>query len=513
MSSEQGTHNSISASHLDRRRFLKSMAVGTAALVESPGVLRPESGPLAEAMSSDKEVFSQRGYYIILSRMPNFGLSDWKAILNHMQEDQCNFLILWVGGGFRSRKFPITWQYNREHRNIENDFVRDLIDYGHSLGIKIVLGFTPFSYDGVNQYSLEHPELKAVQKDGTLAKLDGMDCWGYALNPSRPQAQKFMLEYASEMYFDFYPNADGLFIESSDYTICYCPDCIGHYYEREFEFIQAISNRVWEKQSASTIIVYPHYFSSAAIPMFGHGVEEKYDPRWTLFFTPHSAPIQKQLVEKASKCISWEPMVLGTPEQVKSGCLKAQQSNIGGLVFTLECYSFVSHYPEDDGNWHLIGSRMKPFGYTWLPDGADPYGYLLTRVLRIAFREFGRNPNLSLQGYRSVLKKEIFEESTPASAVDDLLEWQRAYVTNRTWYIPGPVMAPQFLAWQLELGHVKPTQIEEYQGMLEGLKRIRRKYREPFQDSSVKEMMSGIDWVLAQWEGKERTFLTIYPNT
>src|SRR2546426_4625845 len=41
-------------------------------------------------------------------------------------------------------------------------------------------------------------------------------CWGYALNPSRREAQTFMLEYAREMFFDFYPNADGLMIESSD---------------------------------------------------------------------------------------------------------------------------------------------------------------------------------------------------------------------------------------------------------------------------------------------------------
>jgi hypothetical protein len=484
------------------------MAGGTVAFLEPRAVPSAESGPQGQATPSMKEVFSPRGYYLILPRMPTFGLSEWRSILNHMREDQCNFLILWVAGGFRSRKFPITWQYNREHRNIEKDFVGELIDFGHSLGIKIVLGFTPFAYDGVNQYPLEHPELKAYQKDGKLAKLDGMDCWGYALNPSRPQAQKFMLEYASEMYFDFYPNADGLFIESSDYSICYCPDCIGHYYEREFQFIQAISQRVWARRNDATIIVYPHYFSSAEIPMFGHGAAEKYDPRWTLFFTPHSAPIQEQLVEKASKSISWEPMILETPEQVKSGCQKAQQANIGGLVFTLECYSFVSHYPEDGGNWHLIGSRMKPFAYAWLPDGEDPYAYPLTRVLRIAFREFSRNPDLSLEAYRSVLKTEIFAESTPASAVDDLLEWQKAYVTNRTWYMPGPVIAPHFLTWQLELGHVTPLQLEQYRGMLEGLKRIRRKYREPSHDPSVNAMMSGIDWVLAQWQGKEQILLT-----
>ena len=44
-----------------------------------------------------------------------------------------------------------------------------------------------------------------------------------------------MIEYAREMAFDFYPNADGLMIESSDYNVCRCAECSGNYYEREFK--------------------------------------------------------------------------------------------------------------------------------------------------------------------------------------------------------------------------------------------------------------------------------------
>ena len=54
----------------------------------------------------------------------------------------------------------------REHENVRQDFVRDLIDHAHTRGIKVLLGFTPFGYDGVNQYPLEHPETRAVGKDG-----------------------------------------------------------------------------------------------------------------------------------------------------------------------------------------------------------------------------------------------------------------------------------------------------------------------------------------------------------
>src|SRR4051812_1605459 len=171
------------------------------------------------------EPVQTRGYYMTFMRMPTFGLPQWKQMVDCIADDGGNTLLLWTAGGFRSKKFPVTWQYNSEHKNVESDFARELIDYAHGKGIKVLLCFTPFSYDGVNQYPLEHPELKARQKNGQPANYWGMHSWGYNLCPSRPESQKFMLEYVREMFFEFYPNADGLMIESSDYAICYCPDC------------------------------------------------------------------------------------------------------------------------------------------------------------------------------------------------------------------------------------------------------------------------------------------------
>src|SRR5687767_8345648 len=105
--------------------------------------------------------FAIRGYYMTFMRMPRWGLPEWKEAVDCMQEDGANTVILWMGGGFRSKKFPITWKYNEEHGNVRDDFGRDLIDYAHSKGVRVLLGFTPFGYDGVNQYPIEHPELKA----------------------------------------------------------------------------------------------------------------------------------------------------------------------------------------------------------------------------------------------------------------------------------------------------------------------------------------------------------------
>src|SRR5262245_30250031 len=67
------------------------------------------------------------GYYMTFMRMPVMELADWKDSFDCIAEDEANAVVLWMGGGFRSKRFPITWAYNREHKNIEHDFVRELI--------------------------------------------------------------------------------------------------------------------------------------------------------------------------------------------------------------------------------------------------------------------------------------------------------------------------------------------------------------------------------------------------
>ena len=184
-----------------------------------------------------------RGYYMTFMRMPLMGLPEWKQAVDCLQEDESNVVVLWLGGAFASKKYPITWEYNREHKNVQKDFVRELIDYAHGKKIRVLLGFTPFGYDGANQYAIQHPELKAKKADGKPVDSFGIHCWGWSLCPSQKASREFMLEYAREMAFQFYPNADGLLIESSDYNVCRCAECKEHFYEREFEFVRTISQR------------------------------------------------------------------------------------------------------------------------------------------------------------------------------------------------------------------------------------------------------------------------------
>ena len=132
-------------------------------------------------------------------RMPTFGLEVWREILDDAVAEGANTIILWIVGAFRSRKFPITWQWAKAHENVKKDFTRQLIAHAHRRGIKVLLGFTPFGYDGVNQLPLEKPELKAVGQDGKPVAEFGIGCWGWNLCPAKAESQRFMREYAREM--------------------------------------------------------------------------------------------------------------------------------------------------------------------------------------------------------------------------------------------------------------------------------------------------------------------------
>jgi hypothetical protein len=132
---------------MNRREFIATI---TAAALALPSLA---NGAVAAP------VFARRGYYLCLMRMPTFGLAVWREILDDIAEDGGNTVVLWMGGGFRSKKFPITWQWTKDHANVRQDFSRELIEHAHRRGIQVLLGFTPFGYDGVNQLPLEKPGL------------------------------------------------------------------------------------------------------------------------------------------------------------------------------------------------------------------------------------------------------------------------------------------------------------------------------------------------------------------
>ena len=423
------------------------------------------------------EPFNIRGYYITFMRMPVMGLPEWKQAIDCFAEDDVNLVVLWMAGGFKSKKYPITWQYNSDHANVTNDFARELIDYAHSKKIRVLLGFTPFGYDGVNRYGIEHPELKAKKADGTPVDQFGIHSWGWNLCPAREESQRFMREYITEMVFEFYPNADGLLIESSDYNICRCERCGPNYYEHEFSFVKWISDQVLARDPDALVVMFPHYFSGEKVPgMDAVAARQPFDRRWGLVFSPHSSHFNAELIEQARETLYWsDAPILGTPQRVAEAARTARQNGVSGFVPSLEAFSYVTQHPEG-GEPGQVGIRRKAFALETTGEGRMPYDSLLARVQRFAFREFSRDPDLAFSEFQKRLGAYFFGENASAESTEDLLELQRIFTFESTWYWPSPLTDPEFFASRAKRLNWPSDKLEIYRKNLERLRAIAEKY-------------------------------------
>ena len=453
--------------------------------------------------------FRHRGYYMIPTRYPTAGLDVWKSIVDDVRDDGGNLIIYWVSGGFKSRKFPETWAHNADHENVKADFTRELIDHAHARGIKVLLGFSPFAYDGVNRHTLEHPDLGAIGKDGKPAPEGGIFGWGRSLCPAREGSRRFMLDYAREMAFDFYPNADGLFIESTDYGTCQCPECGPKYYDNEYKFVRAISDEAWAKDPKAMIVVYPHYFSGEETSNEGPkavGARQALDPRWTLFFTPHSTKINADLIKKAKDSLYWDPSpIFGTPAKVRDGARLARDNGFSGYVPTLEAYSYVPIRPEHDGMKWLVGRRQAPLGVGWVPPDKSPYRELPLRVIRLAYREFGRDPDLTLEAFKARLGDELFGKDATPARVDDALTLQAAINRERDWYKPSPLLEPLLVEEMKAAGKLKPAKAAEYKAAIGTLRGVAD--RNQGGPGAVGALGRDARWIVDLWAGENASLL------
>jgi hypothetical protein len=454
----------------------------------------------AKATATTNEPFAIRGYYTTFMRMPTFGLPEWKQMIDGMKEDGANFLVLWTAGGFRSKAFPITWRYNASHKNVRRDYARELIDYAHGQGIKVVLGFTPFAYDGANQYPLEHPELKATQKNGQPANFWGLHAWGYNLCPAREASQTFMRDYVREMFFEFYPNADGLLIESSDYAICHCADCRGKFFDHEFAFVRQISDDVWRTKGDALIFVYPRYFSTSQVPELGvSGSRQEFDPRWSLSFTPHSAPIHDALAKQARSSVYWnDGLTIGTPSKIRDGARIARQRGLSGYITSCEPFSCIDGPPGSNK------PRQKPFHMEWLRDGEMPLNELPVRVNRTAYREWTRQPALTDKGFYEILGRELFGPGATAQNIEDVLFVQDCWFNDANWFKSPRLHRPADLMVSAKHEKWPAERMQPYLDRLKRLREIQRRYS-PSRSITERQLHDVSAWIVRQWDEAERS--------
>lgn len=502
---------------MTRRRALQwSFGMATYPWRGTPGLAGDPPPGSSDSVSASVEgsapeaapAFTIRGYYITFMRMPVMGLAEWRRAVDGFAADAVNTLVLWMPGGFRSRKFPLTWGYNAEHPNVRQDFARELVDYAHTKKIRVLLGFTPFGYDGVNRMPLQHPDWKARKADGSPVEEFGIHSWGWSLCPARAEVRDFMREYLREMILDFYPNADGLMVESSDYNVCLCADCRARPYEEEFRLTREISGEVWKRNPGATILVYPHYFTGRQVPgLETAAVRQTFDPRWGLMFTPHSAHFDEDLIRQA-KCslFSGPEAVLGTPSSVAEAVKSAKAHGVSGYLPSLEAFSYPVSRAEG-GEPFFIGQRRRPFGLDPAKEGLMPYDALLVRVQRLAVREFGRDPALSPADFGQILGKTFFSDAATPQKIADLLELQRVWTFEADWYWSSPLLDPAFFKARSRRLNWPPEKLAAYQRNLDSLRAIAARCA-PETDAVSREMFRLASEILQRWGSDTPSGLT-----
>jgi hypothetical protein len=296
-------------------------------------------------------------------------------------------------------------------------------------------------------------------------------------------------------------------IESSDYAICHCDDCGPKFFEKEFAFVRTISEELWAKEPEAMVVVYPHYFSGAEVPGFGvKAAKLPFDPRWTLFFTPHSAHLDPTLIKQARSSLWWDDSpALRRPQDIQAGARRAREAGVTGYVPSLESFTFVATEAEEGQAW-LKGRRQVPLGMGWLKVGDPPYDELPMKVNRIAYREFSRDPDSPFDDYKEMLRLEVFGPNAEPQTVEDLLTLQAVFATERTWCQPSPLVSPERVRAMKDRGELTPRERADYQAALERVRVIEQRHREPTSYGEI-ELHRVAEWVVDQWRGEDRPIL------
>jgi hypothetical protein len=471
----------------------------------STGSAHATPSPVPDHPVTPSAVPVGRGYYLTFCRIPTAGLGTWRSIMDSFAEDGVERVVLWMGGAFRSRKYPITWQYNKAHRNVRENFVGEVIDYAHTRDIRILLGFTPYTYDGTNQYAFERPDLKALQSNGRLARMQGIHSWGYNLDPTKADTKRFMLEYAREMYFDFYPNADGLLIESSDIDICTGGACGGpkHYYEIEYEFVRQLSDEVWAQDPDADILVHPNYFVGGA-----GGAELPYDPRWTVIFSPWT--VNLDLARRVSRAYYFDLDVISQPPgNVRASVRWVHDHGFAAYVPSQEFFTFVAQHAEFSET-NLVGQQLRPFGFDFLDLDENPYRDPIVAVNRVAVREYAENPELPNADFRARLGQAVFGNAATDQDIADLLFLHDfCYGRDKSLFSLAVQADPRALRDRLERGLLSFGDLRAVQSRLDALPAVADRVQKS-RNPAVRRLTRHTDLIQRNWDPAARQLLTAH---
>jgi hypothetical protein len=132
------------------------------------------------------------------------------------------------------------------------------------------------------------------------------------------------------------------------------------------------------------------------------------------------------------------------------------------------------------------------------------------KVNRVAYRKFSRYPDLPFDRYKEFLGREILGEASTPQAIEDLLELQAIFATERTWCQPSPLVSPGRVWAMASQGKLTPPKRAEYRAALDRLRAIEVRHREP-RFEGERELHRIARWVLDRWGDEQQELLEPAP--
>ncbi len=390
--------------------------------------LKAEANSVAfPALSSDaRPAIPLRGTYNLAcwGLAPRYSLTDWEHVVDAMAEDHMNFVLFWLAGLFRSKRFPESFIYP-ETPLTHND-IHVLIKYAQDRGIRFYLGSGAFAWFGQDQIAMYHPEARELGQSVLCRTL--------------PASRRIVDDYLSELH-DAFPEADGMYLEigcEGDYhcrgPLCQKPlDELGSRQigQSELSFLREFSEKLWKRNPELKFfwpIGYPE----------GHAWDVRYyeeirtqlaDPRyywvevrqnWQL---PGAIGSLRPLNQLSKNVLHWDQYYRMPLLDIRDQARRVAEAGISGYAVA---------YEPGAASASVYGDRI-PFPIDLLP----------YRLTRFAYREFAWNPDLSWDEFRARVHKKFLAPGMSQDLVDIM-------VTLRDFMREGPASQPPMVGVNAE---------------------------------------------------------------
>ena len=98
------------------------------------------------------------------------------------------------------------------------------------------------------------------------------------------------------------------------------------------------------------------------------------------------------------------------------------------------------------------------------------------RVSRIAYREFSKNPDLSMSHFKSLPGREVFGDKSSEQHVADLLMVQQYFRLERSWALPSPVVEPLRVKHFAATGQLPEDRKADLKQAVENMRAMAKRY-------------------------------------